>query len=98
MFTAESAIVGIDIDHCLENGQPHEVAADILAHLPPTYIEVLPSGTGLHIFLRGILPPSGNRNAKTGVEMYANSRYFTMTGNRWQDCLNSVAESDGAIE
>ena len=35
---------GIDIDNCLVDGQPNETAADILAHIPPTYIEVSPSG------------------------------------------------------
>jgi primase-polymerase (primpol)-like protein len=54
------------------------VAADILAHLPDTYIEYFPSGSGLHIFLRGTLSSGGNRNSKTGVEMYSKGRYFTI--------------------
>lgn len=83
VFTLESGIIGIDIDHCLEAGSPNNVAADILAHLPPTYIEVSPSGTGLHIFLRGALPGGGNRNSRYGVEMYAASRYFTVTGQKY---------------
>jgi hypothetical protein len=98
MFTAESGIVGIDIDHCLENGKPNEIAANILAHLPPTYIEISPSGTGLHIFLRGTLPSGGNRNSKNGVEMYAASRYFTMTGNKYQGSVDNIAADDGALD
>jgi len=80
VFTQESGIVGLDIDHCLVDGKPNETAADILLRLPPTYIEISPSGTGLHIFLRGALPAGGNRNSKHGVEMYSSARYFTMTG------------------
>ncbi|MDR0531356.1 MAG: hypothetical protein LBG83_04745 [Oscillospiraceae bacterium] len=99
VFTRESGIVGVDIDHCLDTqGQPNEIAADILSHLPPTYIEISPSGTGLHIFLRGVLPLGGNRNAKNGVEMYNNARYFTMTGRCFQDSIDKIEKDNGAIK
>ncbi len=98
VFTAECGIIGIDIDHCLEDGQLNEVAMAILERLPPTYIEVSPSGTGLHIFLRGVAPPGGNRNSESGVEMYSSRRYFTMSGVRWKDCSDTIAIDNGAIE
>ncbi len=98
VFTEECGIIGIDIDHCLIDGQPNDVAMAILSKLPTTYIEISPSGTGLHIFLRGKLPPGGNRNSKYGVEMYSSSRYFTMTGVRWKDCADTIADDNGAIE
>lgn len=98
MFTAESGIIGIDIDHCLVNGQPNDVAADILAHLSPTYIEVSPSGTGLHIFLKGTIPSGGNRNNKSGVEMYSTGRYFTMTGRTFEKSSDFIAADDDAIK
>lgn len=44
MFTAESGIIGIDVDHCLEDGKANEIAADILARLPPTWFQYLPCG------------------------------------------------------
>ena len=95
VFTSECGIIGIDIDHCLENGQPNEVAADILAHLPPTYIEISPSQTGLHIFLKGTIPPDGNRRA--GVEMYSSGRYFTVTGQKYQDSVDFIGEDTEGI-
>jgi len=98
MFTEASTIVGIDIDNCLdENKKPNTVAAAILKKVPPTYIEISPSGTGLHIFLRGRLPPGGNRNSDSGVEMYGKARYFTMTGVRWRDCADEIADDNGAL-
>lgn len=100
VFTKESGIVGLDVDHCLTDGKPNDIATDILARLPPTYIEISPSGTGLHIFLRGVLPAGGNRNSKHGVEMYSSARYFTMTGKRYiheKSCEN-VATDNGAID
>ncbi len=48
VFTEGCGIVGIDIDHCLENGKPNDIAADILSKIPPTYVEISPSGNGLH--------------------------------------------------
>jgi len=40
MFKQGSGIIGIDLDHCHENFKPNDTAADIIAHLPPTCIEV----------------------------------------------------------
>ncbi|MCL2165472.1 MAG: hypothetical protein FWH55_14055 [Oscillospiraceae bacterium] len=55
VFTQDSGIVGLDVDNCLdENGKPNEVAADIIAHIPPTYTEITPSDRGLHFFLKGM--------------------------------------------
>jgi hypothetical protein len=98
VFTEQSGVVGVDVDHCLEDGKLNKTASDILAKLPPTYIEISPSGQGLHIFLRGALPAGGNRNAKNGVEVYAKSRYFTMTGKRWKNCADNIAADNGALE
>jgi len=97
VFTREAGIVGVDIDHCIVDGVLNDTAAAILTKLPPTYIEISPSGTGLHIFLRGAMPEGGMRNAKTGVEMYSHARYFTMTGKRYGDCPVVVAEDGGAL-
>jgi putative DNA primase/helicase len=42
------------------------------------YTELSPSGTGIHIIVRGELPGSGNR--KGPLEMYDKKRFFTVTG------------------
>jgi hypothetical protein len=99
VFVKGGGIIGVDIDHCIDaNGKLNQVAADILAMLPPTYIEVSPSGSGLHIFLKGEMPSGGCKNSKTGVEMYAHSRYFTMTGKPFTGSVDSVAEGNGALQ
>lgn len=79
MFSC-SPYVGIDLDHCIENGVMTDLAKDAIMTLQ-SYAEYSPSGTGVHIICRGQLPVGGNRNDKTGIEMYATGRYFTMTGN-----------------
>lgn len=43
-----------------------------------SYSERSPSGTGLHIILKGAVP-SGRRRGK--IEVYSSGRYMTMTGN-----------------
>jgi len=98
VFTEESDIIGIDIDKCLVDGQPNEVATAILEKTPPTYIEVSPSKTGLHIFLRNSMSRCGNRNSECGVEMYSAKRFFTVTGNRWRDCADEIVLDNGCIQ
>jgi len=96
----DDGIILIDIDNCLDkNGQPNEIASDIIAHLPPTYIEESPSGKGLHAYLKGDMPKGGNRNSKTGVEMYSSNRYFTLTGKKFQGSVDFIgSDLGGALE
>lgn len=84
VFAADGGITGIDLDKCrTPDGTVEAWANDILEELD-SYSEVSPSGTGLHVIIRGTLP-DGARN-KIGyqggaVEMYSTGRFFCMTGN-----------------
>jgi len=101
VFTEDDDIIGVDLDKCILDGKLNEIATGFLAKAPKTYVEKSPSGKGLHAFLRGKLPPEANkgkRNTKNGVEMYAASRYFTMTGNRWHECTDEIAQDNGVLE
>lgn len=46
-----------------------------------SYTEVSPSGRGLHIITRAVLPGGGRK--RNGVEIYDRDRYMTMTGHRY---------------
>lgn len=72
-------LVGVDLDGCRDplTGAITGEAQAIIDALD-SYTEISPSGTGVHILLRGALPPGGRRKGK--VEMYAEGRYFTVTG------------------
>lgn len=95
VFTEAGGIVGVDIDHCRnEDGSFSDTAKAILEKVP-SYTEISPSGTGLHIFYRGAMPGKGNKNSTSGVEMYAAARYFTMTGNQLSGTPDMIA--DGAL-
>jgi primase-polymerase (primpol)-like protein len=81
-------LVCIDIDHCLTDGRLSDRAASVLAALPPTYVEISPSGDGIHVWGYGTLPHGMKRN---GIEIYGSGRYITVTGNRWRDCAETLA-------
>jgi len=71
---------GIDLDSCRdsETGEIEEWVQKIIDGFAGAYIDVSPSGTGLHIITRGELDGDG-KNTKT-VEMYDMKRFFTVTG------------------
>ena len=79
VFTDNDPYVGIDLDGVVdrETGILNELATDFVSNIQ-SYTELSPSGTGLHIILRGHLPRAGSR--KGPVEMYEKGRYFTFTG------------------
>lgn len=78
-FVLGDGFVGVDLDKCRnpETGEIESWAIQIIGDLD-SYSEVSPSGTGIHIIVRGNLPEGGRR--KGAIEMYDSKRYFTMTG------------------
>jgi putative DNA primase/helicase len=77
VFCSGDPFCGVDLDKCRdpETGELEEWAAEIVEAFGG-YAEVSPSGTGVHIIVRGKAP-----NKKRGrVEAYSSERYFTMTG------------------
>jgi hypothetical protein len=79
VFTPDDDLCGVDLDGCLdpETGEIVSWAQEIIEELD-SYTEISPSGTGVHILVRGELPPG--RNRKERFEAYDRSRYFTITG------------------
>ena len=50
------------------------------------------------MLVHGKLSGAGRRNNDIGLEVYATSRYFTMSGNRWHDCEDIIAEDNGIVD
>lgn len=81
-FMLRPPFVGVDIDHCIdEQGKMSPLAQEIVDKLN-TYTEISPSGTGLHLFCKGELPPKDRKNTDLGLEVYAEGRFLTFTANR----------------
>lgn len=77
VFCSGDPFAGVDLDNCRdpETGELEEWAEKIVKAFGG-YAEASPSGTGVHIIVRGKAP-----NKKRGdVEAYSSERYFTMTG------------------
>lgn len=72
----------IDLDHCLDDdGRPSEAAAELLDFYAGSYVEVSPSGRGLHIWGEAPERPGFRRTWKSlSVEFYSWGRYITVTG------------------
>ena len=76
-LTKQTGIVGIDLDHCVENGIVNPWAAEIIEAVGG-FAELSPSGSGVHIYIKGRLPFDGRRSG--GIEIYSHNRYLTVTG------------------
>lgn len=85
-FVLGTGIGCVDLDDCLDaDGRPNAAATDLLEFYAGSYVEVSPSGRGLHIW--GAAPPMrGFRRSWKGqsVEFYSRDRYITVTGNVFQ--------------
>jgi putative DNA primase/helicase len=84
-FEFGNGIGGVDIDHCIEDGELSDMAKEIINQMQ-SYTEISPSGTGLHVICKGHLPDrEGRKDTLLGLEMYDTARYFTVTGNVFCD-------------
>lgn len=86
-------IVCLDLDHCLVGDQLAPWAADLLATIPATYVEVSPSGDGLHVWGRADVV-QGRKLVLNGgnVEVYGTGRYITITGERFCGSPSTLAD------
>ena len=94
-------VVCIDLDHCINTltGRLAPWAAAIVNGAGATYVEVSPSGDGLHIWGhadvrhgRRIRRPDG-----TAVEIYGTGRYIAMTGRRHGSSPSILADLSAVI-
>jgi hypothetical protein len=86
-----NGIVGIDLDHCLQDGIIDERFIPIITTLS-SYTEISPSGTGLHIFVRCSDKPYNTGRKKEDLEIYSDGRYFTITGVQFPGTPNTIIE------
>jgi primase-polymerase (primpol)-like protein len=93
-------VVCVDLDHCLgESSVVEDWAREIVGQIPGTFVEVSPSGDGLHVWGRSSFV-GGRRFAVDGgmVEVYSTARYLTMTGRKFRGSKDRLADLDGFIE
>lgn len=96
-FVLGEGVGCIDLDHCFIDGELADWAQEIVDSCPSTYMEVSPSGDGLHIW--GLLPEGAGRKIRDGernVEFYSVGRYITVTGERFGS-VSSLADLSGVV-
>ncbi len=93
-------VVCIDLDHCIRpDGSLESWAAPIVRAADTTYVEVSPSGDGLHIWGRADVRQGRRirRQDGTAVEVYGTGRYITVTGRRHGSCPSTLADLSALI-
>jgi len=107
VFTRESGIVGVDVDECVTWAEEpikwteektvrpkfDPWATRLLLRLGEVYSEFSPSRTGLHFYVKAN-PEAACKHSESGIEIYAEARYFTFTG----DVLNDGPIEDRTVE
>lgn len=78
-MAADDPYCFVDLDHC-RNAETGEVAEWAMRYIRElrSYTEISPSGTGIHILVRGELPPVDRRAGN--IEMYDSGRFASMSG------------------
>lgn len=85
MFGLDKKFLGIDIDHCINKETKlveHPECEQIIALIKraDTYMELSPSGTGIHLYFELSAPLDLVANKKAPYECYSSLRFFTVTG------------------
>ena len=78
VFTKDDPYCGVDFDSCLDEAGSITKEIRKFITLLNSYAEYSPSGTGLHIIVKGKLPNGGRK--KDNFECYDEGRFFTVTG------------------
>lgn len=107
VFSDSDGLCGIDLDQAITNGEIASWAIEILERCK-SYAEISPSGNGIKIFGVGSLPDGRGKNIKLGesengnkapgIEVYDRGRYFTFTGQQYDELYPEIADIGEAIE
>jgi hypothetical protein len=98
VVTKPDPFVGVDLDHCLNNGSPDPWAADIVKALD-SYTERTPSGDGLRVWVRGTWEHGHKVKVGRGaLEVYDSARYFTVTGQHLEGTPTTIEARQEQLE
>lgn len=97
VFSADDPYTGVDLDNCCPTPGELEPWAAEIVELLGSYAEFSPSGTGVHIIVRGTKPDKKCKKVGYGgegrdVEVYSAGRFFCTTGERLPDADTEIRE------
>lgn len=90
VFSPDDSYVGVDLDEVSATTHP-------AALLLNSYTEESPSGSGLHVILKGSLAEV-DRNRHGKVEVYEQGRYFCMTGKHVPGSPTTIEERQAELD
>lgn len=94
---SKTPYTGIDIDHCIDdNGAFSELALQAFIDFN-SYTEYSPSGKGIHIIVKGNVPRAV-KNQYHGIEIYSEDRYFTVTGNKVPQSVDTIEPRQDTLD
>ena len=95
VFSSGDPFAGVDLDDCRDpkTGQLQDWAQVIVDDLDG-YTEVSPSGTGVHVIVRGKAP----NKKRDKVEAYSLARFFTMTGDALRGAGARIPDRTGELD
>lgn len=94
-------VLGVDLDKCLEGGEITDPIVSSFVEAANTYTEISPSGTGLHLYFKLTAPLRLKKNRHGKYEMYTTNRYFTFTGNLYNQnevCTVSPSQAESLLK
>ena len=99
MFSEDDPYCGIDLDACRnpETGEITKLARQIIDRMD-SYSEISPSGTGVKIFIRGVVPGLRRKNPKKKIEVYDRRRFFVVTGHHLPGTPKTIAARQEELE
>lgn len=98
VLSPDDRLACIDLDHALVDGELLPWAREIVNRLPETYIEVSPSGQGLHIWGYGTVGRGRRiRRGEAAIEVYDRERYICMTRKPFEDAPSILADLSKVI-
>lgn len=94
VLVEQDDLIAVDLDECIDGTNIKPWAQEVIDQLD-TYTEYSPSGRGIHMFLRGRLPPEGRRKGK--IEIYESVRFLTMTGHQVESTSGTIQDRHDQI-
>jgi hypothetical protein len=81
-FVLGDSWLGVDLDGIVDPASGEITNPEVAAWLATTesFAETTPSKTGLHVIFKGVGIPAWSQNRRGFVEVYADKRFFTVTG------------------
>ena len=96
VFSSHDDYAGVDLDHCrkFKMAEIDPWARKIIKDFD-SYAENSQSETGVHILVKGKVPPGGNK--KGNIEVYSDGRYFAMTGHHLEGTPATIEDRQAEL-